>query len=226
MKYIFVDFEMNGISREYPDIKKECSSEIVEIGAVMLDENFEEAASYKQYVKPQYNSQIEKGCAKVTSITMEMLEEQPFFEEALTDFIEWCAENAGSENYEILSWSECDYMQLTSEMKIKNYPVNSELEWMLDNWTDYQEEYTDTIGYWKKLSLEHAIGSVGQKFAGKQHDALWDARNTARIFSIVQDDEQFEKILTPLIEALQPAEVSTFKLGSALSKALESKKIV
>ena len=38
MRYIFVDFEMNPVSEKFPEIKKQCKREIIEIGAVMLNE--------------------------------------------------------------------------------------------------------------------------------------------------------------------------------------------
>ena len=59
------------------------------------------------------------------------------------------------------------------------------------------------------------------KFSGHQHDALWDARNTAHIFQIAQDEEQFEKLTAPLIEAFKPPEPMTYSLGDILKAALE-----
>ena len=42
MIYVFVDFEMNMIDSEYKKEKKICKSEIIEIGAVKLDEDYNE----------------------------------------------------------------------------------------------------------------------------------------------------------------------------------------
>ncbi|MGN9136212.1 hypothetical protein ACTNDG_12440 [Clostridium sp. HCP1S3_B4] len=52
MKYIFVDFEMNPIDKKHCNICNKCSREIIEIGAVMLDEDFNKVSSYKSFVKP------------------------------------------------------------------------------------------------------------------------------------------------------------------------------
>ena len=38
MKYIFLDLEMNPVKREFKEVRKCCSREIIEFGAVMLDE--------------------------------------------------------------------------------------------------------------------------------------------------------------------------------------------
>ena len=40
MKHIVVDLEMNEISRKYREAKALCKMEIIEIGAVLLDENY------------------------------------------------------------------------------------------------------------------------------------------------------------------------------------------
>ena len=45
MIYVFVDFEMNMIDSEYKKEKKICKSEIIEIGAVKLDEDYNEIDS-------------------------------------------------------------------------------------------------------------------------------------------------------------------------------------
>ena len=56
MIYVFVDFEMNMIDSEYKKEKKICKSEIIEIGAVKLDEDYNEIDSFKSYVKPAYGT--------------------------------------------------------------------------------------------------------------------------------------------------------------------------
>ena len=40
MKHIVVDLEMNGVGKEYKNLG--CTMETIEIGAIMLDDNFQE----------------------------------------------------------------------------------------------------------------------------------------------------------------------------------------
>ena len=222
MKYVFVDFEMNEVDRKYKKVRRECASEIVQIGAVMLDEDYNEIGEFREYARPEYNDCISGGCARVTEITYENVADARTINEVYASFADWCAGLAGPHDYEVLSWSESDLIQLVNEMKLKGFGEDHpETEWILDNWTDYQEEYSELIGCRQALSLQNAVGSVGMSFSGRQHDALWDARNTARIFQIAQDEEQFEKLTGPLIEALRPAEPMTFKLGDLLQGALD-----
>ena len=59
MKYIVIDLEMNKIARS-SEARKICKSEIIEIGAVMLDENLQEIGNFRTYVKPEYNDQTDQ----------------------------------------------------------------------------------------------------------------------------------------------------------------------
>ena len=62
MRYIFADFEMNPVDRKFKEVRKICRSEIIEMGASMLDENMNEISCFRVYVKPQYNDKIVPYC--------------------------------------------------------------------------------------------------------------------------------------------------------------------
>ena len=57
MKHIVVDLEMNPI-RHNPEARRISKLETIEIGAVMLDDNYREVSSFRTYVKPEYNTGI------------------------------------------------------------------------------------------------------------------------------------------------------------------------
>ena len=157
MKYVFVDFEMNEIDRKYRKIRRECANEIVQIGAVMLDEELNEIGEFREYARPVYNDCISGGCAQVTEITYENVAEAKPIEEVYAAFADWCAGLAGNRGYRIFAWSENDLTQLLNEMKIKDFGADHpETEWILDNWIDYQQEYSDLIGCRSALSLSTA----------------------------------------------------------------------
>lgn len=42
MNHIFIDFEMNPIEKKHKEARQICTHEIIEMGAVMLDKNYEE----------------------------------------------------------------------------------------------------------------------------------------------------------------------------------------
>ena len=79
MKHIVVDLEMNSLAKEYKVEKEICNREIIEIGAVVLDENYQEVNSFKTFVKPQYNDKIKPYFEKLTGISTTMVENAPVF---------------------------------------------------------------------------------------------------------------------------------------------------
>ena len=87
MKYIVIDLEMNPIAAVHKTERETCKLEVIEIGAVLLDENYQEIGSFVTLVKPRFNSRIERRYEKLTGIKTETVESAPFFEDALDMFL-------------------------------------------------------------------------------------------------------------------------------------------
>lgn len=205
MKYVVIDLEMNGIVSN-PEARNICKNEIIEIGAVMLDDNLKEVSSFKIYVKPEYN-EITKKITRLTGITNEMVLMAPKFAEALRHFTSWC--NECEDEVTIYAWSESDYNQISKEMVLKSYQVaTSEESLLLNQWTDFQHEFDSYLGFERLLSLKQALDLAGIDFSGKEHDALDDARNTAELLQVFKDKELFELTLRKIKEIMEPKTVS------------------
>ena len=205
MNYIIVDFEMNSVARGYKEERKICRMEIIEIGAVIMDENFLVLGEFKTLVKPQYNDSIGKTYETLTGISTHMVKDAPTFAIAYEMFVSWC-ESYGKE-YEVYAWSENDYNQLVAEMKLKGY-CNKEKMNPLLKWFDFQKEYTEKLGLERIISLKKAMNYAGVDFKGHMHDALCDAKNTAELFAIVRDEERCNKVLKAVMDAFKPKNVS------------------
>lgn len=178
MKYIFVDFEMNPIAKEFKAERKICGREIIEIGAVMLDASLTEVQSYKSYVKPEYNKEVYKKFEELTGVSTAMTAGASTFEEAIRKFAAWC----GQDEYEVYAWSNSDLEQVRKEMQLKKIELTEELQYMCEHWIDFQKVVMDMAKVDKLLSLEKALNCCGISFSGRKHDALYDARNTSRLF--------------------------------------------
>lgn len=208
MQYIFVDFEMNHIAGEYTEERNFSKMEIIEIGAVKLDEQCQEISSFKSYVKPEYNDKIEKQCTRVTGITMETVADAPVLWPVLQQFVQWC----GEEPFTVYAWSDSDLRQLKRELNLKEIECR-EVHRLCDNWVDFQRVFCDLLGIGKRVALKHAVNAIQAEFDGDEHDALWDARNTAKIFALSQNEAEFQRIMGPVIEAFKPVEPMTSTLG-------------
>lgn len=210
MKYIVVDLEMNKVSKNYHEIRKVFSCEIIEIGAVVLDETYNEISCFKTYVKPRYNDVIEKKISKLTGITYDMVSNAPEFENAFEMFVSFC--ESLNDDYLILEWSESDHKQILGEMAQKKYQMNVSEEVFMSKWQDFQNEFGNMLGLERRISLTDALMYAGEEFIGNQHDALYDARNTAELYAITQVDEKRMKALATVQEILKPKE-SVVTLG-------------
>jgi len=211
MKHIVVDLEMNTI-RPKNEVRRICTNETIEIGAVMLDENLHEITSFKTYVKPEYNDSIAPKIRKITGITDEMVQDAPTFQEAFRMFSEWCA--GSGEEFTIYTWSDSDYKQISKEMILKEYAMNEVESTMMSNpWSDFQKEFDTHIGFERQLSLKFALEMAGIDFEGKEHDALDDARNTAELLHVFKDEDLFNATLRKIEECMKPTPCSV-TLGS------------
>lgn len=194
MKHIFVDFEMHPISKEYQEERQICPREIIEIGAVMLDEELKEITTFKEYVKPEYVREIYKRISVLTGITPSKLAGAPKFNDVFSQFALWC--KSLDDEFTIYAWSGNDLEQVSKEICLKNTHRTEEVRAVLENWVDFQKDYCELVKAEKLISIEKALNSIGQYFMGDMHDALCDARNTADLFTVTRNQEEFFSMLS------------------------------
>ena len=201
MIHIVIDLEMNPVSKTFKDIRRLTTDEIIEIGAVKLDENYKQVDEFQCYVRPEYG-EITKHITKLTGITQETVADKPTFRDAFKNFMDWI----GTWDMTLYSWSNSDINQLRDECRFKMPDYNiGRLE---RQWQDLQKAFDDRIGLHNSLGLKHAIGAMNRDFEGTQHTALADAANTAAILTLLQDDDEFFRVMKPVIDLLKPKQLS------------------
>lgn len=187
MNKVFVDFEMQPIKHTLAQKRKIVRNEVIEFGAVMLDEDDKEISSFKEYVRPIFTIDgIPAYLRDLTGICFSMIKTADRFERVLNRFIQWCK---ASGEYVIYAWSESDLDQVIGEIILKEIEIDDEIEYMVSNWIDLQAEFGEMIGEKKKLNLSKALQMTGTEFVGKKHDALYDSRNTAEVYRAMQDKD-------------------------------------
>lgn len=206
MKHVVVDLEMNPVSREFREVRRKLNEEVIEIGAVRLDENFQQEAEFQCYVKPEYGP-IKKHITSLTGITQAMVADKKTYAACFQDFVDW----VGKEETKIYSWSMSDIKQLRSECRYKL--PDFDIEWLNARWVDLQQEFDDRLGLHNSLALKHALGAMDHKFEGTQHTALADAINTSAILTLMQDDAKFKETMKPVLEILQPKDDLSSSIG-------------
>lgn len=193
MNHIVIDLEMNKIEKQFRGNLK-LSSELIEIGAVRLDKNFEFKDSYQTYVMPDYG-EMDEHIIQLTGITDDMLVGAPKFAEAMDDFARWI----GRERAQFYSWSLSDIRQFQNESQFKGYSGKILVK-MERNWNDFQEEFSRLLGIEKKVRLKQAVASADYEFTGAAHTALADAVNTAEILRLSKNKEEFELVMKPVLD--------------------------
>lgn len=206
MKHVVVDLEMNPVSREFREVRRKLNEEVIEIGAVRLDENFQQEAEFQCYVKPEYGP-IKKHITSLTGITRAMVADKKTYAACFQDFVDW----VGEEETKIYSWSMSDIKQLRSECRYKL--PDFDIGWLNARWVDLQQEFDDRLGLHNSLALKHALGAMDHKFEGTQHTALADAINTSAILTLMQDDAKFKETMKPVLEILQPKDDLASSIG-------------
>ena len=211
MKRIFMDLEMNTIDKAFKEIRQCCTQEVIEFGAICLDENLEETAEFQCYVKPEYNSGITPHITHLTGIRSCQVEDAESFEDALSRFLEWC----GSD-YEIYSWSDSDLNQLQKEMEIKMCSATNAVTQMFGSWKDLQKMYDELVFCERQISLKTALSNAGLEFKGRAHGALTDARAAADLFREMKTGTTLRKLRRTLESGREP-------LGVCLGDLLKGK---
>ena len=187
MKYIVIDFEFTDVPRQRKNIRYMLKHEIIEIGAVKLDENCNRIDTFSLFVKPECCT-LTHHCAEITGISYNELKNAPSFEEAFELFEEWI----GDDDYKIYTWSNNDKTQLKKECRMKN--LEEKFSRILNrHWTDLQKLFIRFSGIKQCMNLEKALNSLDIKIEGKLHRAVDDAINTSSIFSVMKDKKEAAK---------------------------------
>lgn len=173
MKYIVLDLEWNRPEHRNRLVKTPIAlhGEIIQIGAVMLNEELEEIGSFEAKVRPAFYKKVNRKIEELTGITDKDLENGLPFTEAANNFRNWCGDDSV-----LLTWGPCDIQMLEEnlimhDMDYSWIPEEFDAQLMFD----FQETMED-----RNYSLDYAVYYFGIRGI-KAHDALNDARDTAAV---------------------------------------------
>lgn len=214
-KKVVIDVEMCNVRircRNYP-----FRNEIIQIGAVMLDDEYNVVDEFATYVHPEYGK-IDSFITGLTGISEQNLRNAPRFSEAIISLNTW----AGDGEVEFYAWSDSDYYQVRREVSRK-IPDPEPLERMLDKscWIDYQKVVGNRFESPRQLGLSEALSLAEVDAEGRAHDGLDDARNTAGLIAKLELHPEYVPVTDRLhlVDKLDHTPLST-SLGSLLQGLL------
>lgn len=171
MKFVVLDLEATCWEKK----KKGQVNEIIEIGALLLDENGGLISEFEQFIKPQVNPTLSEFCTELTTIRQEDVDAAQAFPEVLNAFHEWFGMAEG--NYVLGSWGFYDKIQFTKDCNLHGLPT----EW-LERHVSIKHQHKEICGLTKPLGMRKALEVEGFELDGTHHRGIDDARNIAKIF--------------------------------------------
>lgn len=171
MHYIVYDLEAT-CWREPGHTKK---SEIIEIGAVKVDDNGEILGEFAEFVKPTKYPRISRFCTQLTSITQKDVDPADTYPLSIQRFQEWIG--VGEQDYLLCSWGFFDRDQLLYESKKHGLPT----EW-IHRHISVKHQYAEFGKIPTLTGMKKALKAEEIELVGKHHRGIDDARNIAKLF--------------------------------------------
>lgn len=174
MNYIVIDLEWNQSSDGKQNRNEKIPFEIIEIGAIKMDESFNVIGEFNQLIHPKVYQNMHKVTEKLIQIQMEDLERGLPFEEVFPQFQSWCGEE-----FIFCTWGPLDLLELQRNMNFYGFDSFSDRPF---KFLDVQKLFA--LGFEDKNSRHSLEYAVDRLFIEKDipfHRAFSDAYYTAKV---------------------------------------------
>ncbi len=180
MNYIVLDLEWNQSNTgEEPEVK-EIPFEIIDIGAIKLDENRIMIDEFNQLVKPSVYQHMHKITSNLIHLQMRDLQKGQSFVKVISDFFLW-----SGRNNVFCTWGPLDLYELQRNMRYYHLePLSETPIKFLDVQKLFSIAYEDGKS---RRNLEYAIDFLKIEKDIPFHRAFSDAYYTARILSCLDE---------------------------------------
>lgn len=182
-KYVVLDLEMCKVPEGEQRKFFKSARELIQIGAVELDEHYNVCRTFQSFVKPEFGA-VDDFIQSLTGITADDVANAPTADEALRSFAQWLDKDAI-----LVTWSEHDVDQIDKELYYKDIDLPDIFDY-LDNYIDCQYLFAEKLHARKLYKLSEALAIADIEYELGMHDAMVDAVNTARLFSKLQNEDR------------------------------------
>ena len=174
--FIVFDLEWNQGDAPYTrEDGKVLTFEIVEIGAVKLNERREKIGEFSRLIKPQIHTHMHRITGKLIHLSMEDLEQGDRFQDVARDFLDFCGDAPM-----FCSWGPLDLTEFQRNLDFFGLPPLSDRPIAF---YDVQKLFSLAYDDGKsRVGLEAAIDQMGIPKDIPFHRAMADAAYTAKIF--------------------------------------------
>lgn len=183
MNYIVLDLEWNQCAEGKAYSCVDVPFEVIQIGAVKLNEHFDIVSSFDRYVKPALYKKLHAKVEEILCVTMEELfSVGQDFEDVAEDFLNWCGED-----YIFCTWGGTDLVELQRNMSFFRVDYKFPKPFLF---YDLQKLYSICFSDGKsRITLQHAIEELRLEESGHYHSAGEDAKYAAMIMRQLDFDK-------------------------------------
>lgn len=187
MYFVIMDLEWNN---SFNKMTQKFMNEIIEIGAVKLDEQLNEVGKFSELIRPVISKKLRSRIKNLTNISNEEVRTGRPFEEVIRDFEEWVGDDAV-----VMSWGDTDLRTLLTNFK-----------WFLKkNSVTFIDKYADLQKYCQCFINMENVQQAGLSYAAEcleidpekypHHRALDDSVLSAECFKKVYNEEKFNEFI-------------------------------
>lgn len=180
MKTIIFDLEATCIRDR--SIDPDFENEIIEIGAVMLDDSGIVIDSFSKFAKPQKDTILSEFCTELTTITQEDIDGAEDLKTVLFDFYNW------SKNCYLLSWGGYDMNQIIRDTIKQDLENDIDIENVITRHRNFKKWYKEFKGLKKQCGMSKALNIEKIQIIGTHHRGIDDAINISNIFKKYQKE--------------------------------------
>jgi len=148
--------------------------EIIEWGAVCVDEYGDICDHFTSFVRPQLAPYISRYCQRLTGIDTQDVLQAPDFPDVADAFNDWLPLG---EELVFIAWGKRDFFFLEGDAKLSNYDIS----WMQPQ-LNLKKSYQSLKHLTRQVGLARALKANDIDPEGEDHRAYWDALNTAQLY--------------------------------------------
>lgn len=187
MKYIIIDLEWNGT---FSGKLGHYFNEIIEIGAVALDEKFDVISEFSALVSPKFNKKLSGRVKRLTHITNSEVSQGMDFLKVYDQFCRW----VGTEENCVMSFGTGDIIVILENLEV--YNKSRELSFM-HNYCDLQQlcQMDMNVEEGKQLGLSNMAEMLGIEVGDMDmHRALDDSIVSAECLKHTFRQENYDML--------------------------------
>lgn len=198
MNYIIYDLEFNQYDTNSTeeinkDLCKELPFEIIQIGAIKVNEYFKIVGTFNKLIKPTLYTSLHPYVKNLTKIDMEEVNNSKTFPEIFYEFVDFI----GDDNPILSIWGLADIRELYKNISFHNIPK----ELIPLDYIDIQEitsKHLKAPGG-SRIGLKNAVEIFNLHIEEDFHNAFSDAKYTLEVFKKIYNPNIKSSIYSPNI---------------------------